>query len=250
MVHRYCISSEKRGSKWRIHLCYVWVEFVITNWHFRKTRAFPESQDIAESHPFFREVTSELKKMAESSLMRADILHFCSNEHVPTETVSTDRYKLMCRMHVPVYLFADARDDMFLMYHFHVGIYVFNCFLKINLNCFLVQINWENVVISFFLFGKKDVDETHRVMAVYICTRCGQTFHRGDELDVIRDHLVKCTIRVPAFLRTCRFCGLVSLFHFHYKRMYTCTFNFFHHKWFPENVKGIYVFFLIWTGHH
>ena len=155
MVHRYCISSEKRGSKWRIHLCYIWVEFVITNWHFRKTRAFPESQDIAESHPFFREVTSELKKMAESSLMRADILHFCSNEHVPTETVSTDRYKLMCRMHVPVYLFADARDDMFLTYHFHVGIYVFNCFLKINLNCFLVQINWENVVISFFLFVKR-----------------------------------------------------------------------------------------------
>ena len=71
------------------------------------------------------------------------------------------------------------------------------------------------------------MDETHRVMAVYICTRCGQTFHRGDELGVIRDHLVKCTIRVPTFLRTCRFCGLVSLFHFHYKRTYTCTFNFF-----------------------
>ena len=29
---------------------------------FGKTRAFPESQDIAESHPFFREVTSELRK--------------------------------------------------------------------------------------------------------------------------------------------------------------------------------------------
>ena len=69
------------------------------------------------------------------------------------------------------------------------------------------------------------MDETHCVMAVYICTRCGQTFHCGDELDVIRDHLVKCTIRVPVFLRTCRFCGLVSLFKFHHKR--TCTFNFF-----------------------
>ena len=84
------------------------------------------------------------------------------------------------------------------------------------------------------------MDETHRVMAVYICTRCGQTFHRGDELDVIRDHLVKCTIRVPAFLRTCRFCGLVSLFQFHHKR--TCTFNFFHHKRFFETV---YIFFSI-----
>ena len=68
--------------------------------------------------------------MAESTLMRSDILYFCSNEHVGTETVSTDRYKLMCRMHVPVYLFADARDDMFLMYHYHVGIYVF-IFIKL-----------------------------------------------------------------------------------------------------------------------
>ena len=58
--------------------------------------------------------------MAECTL---STLFFCSAEHVGSETESTDRYKLMCRMHVPMYLFPDARDDMFLMYHYHVGIY-------------------------------------------------------------------------------------------------------------------------------
>ena len=39
-------------------------------------------------------------------------LFFCPADHVGSETVLADRYKLMCRMHVPVYLFPDARDDV------------------------------------------------------------------------------------------------------------------------------------------
>ena len=54
-----------------------------------------------------------------------NILFFCSANHVGSETVSTDRYKIMCRMHLPVYLFPNARDEMFLTYHYHVGIYKF-----------------------------------------------------------------------------------------------------------------------------
>ena len=38
------------------------------------------------------------------------------------------------------------------------------------------------------------MDESHHVMAVYICTRCGQTFDHGVPLDVICDHLAKCVI--------------------------------------------------------
>ena len=102
---------------------------------FQKTRALSESWDILETLPFFREVTSELKKMSESTLMSSDTLYYCSNEHVGTETVSIDRYKLMCRMHVPVYLFTDAQDDMFQTYHYHVGIYMF-IFIKLK-NYFL-----------------------------------------------------------------------------------------------------------------
>ena len=63
------------------------------------------------------------RKMAERT--PENILFFCSAGHVGSETVSTDRYKIMCRMHVPVYLFPDARDEMFLTYHYHVGIYKF-----------------------------------------------------------------------------------------------------------------------------
>ena len=77
-------------------------------------------------------------------------LHFCSSEHVPTETVSTDRYKLMCRMHVPMYLFPDAQDDMFLKYHYHVGIAKFNYKF---FNIFLVGRNYSGKYIyCFFLF--------------------------------------------------------------------------------------------------
>ena len=38
-------------------------------------------------------------------------------------------------MHVPVYLFVDARDDMFLTYHYHVGIYKFNYGINYNVFC-------------------------------------------------------------------------------------------------------------------
>ena len=68
--------------------------------------------------------------MAESTLMRSDTLYYCSNEHVGSETVSMDRYKLMCRMHMPMYLFLDARNEMFMMYHYDVGIYIFIFKLK------------------------------------------------------------------------------------------------------------------------
>ena len=96
-----------------------------------------------------------------------NILFFCSADHVGSETVSTDRYKIMCRMHVPVYLFPDACDEMFLMYHYHVGIYKL---IFVNDDILSVGINEENTVVIFFNFGKKDVDETHHTFAVYICT--------------------------------------------------------------------------------
>ena len=50
-------------------------------------------------------------------------LCYCSADHVGSEIVLMDRYKIMCRMHVPVYLFPDAQDEIFFMYHYHGGIY-------------------------------------------------------------------------------------------------------------------------------
>ena len=59
--------------------------------------------------------------MAESSLVDMNTLYYCSAEHVGCETVSTDIYKLMCKMHMPVYLFSDARDENFVTHHYHVS---------------------------------------------------------------------------------------------------------------------------------
>ena len=55
--------------------------------------------------------------MAESHFKNA--LYFCPGDHVGSETVSTEVYKLMCRMHIPVYLFGGARDDIFISHHYH-----------------------------------------------------------------------------------------------------------------------------------
>ena len=58
--------------------------------------------------------------MAASSLVNAkNALYYCSNDHVGSETASTDVYKLMCRMHILVYLFEDARDEIFVTHHYH-----------------------------------------------------------------------------------------------------------------------------------
>ena len=69
-----------------------------------------------------------MRKMAESLIKNA--LYFCPGDHVGTETVSTEVYKLMCRMHVPVYLFGGARDDIFITHHYHdVSKFFFRFFL-------------------------------------------------------------------------------------------------------------------------
>ena len=84
-----------------------------------KTGTLSEIRCFLESRVFLPESHSAIEEMAEFTQFA---VFYCSNNHVPTETVSTDRYKLLCRTHVPVYLFVDARDDMFLTYHYHVGI--------------------------------------------------------------------------------------------------------------------------------
>ena len=69
----------------------------------------------------FSEISKHLtSKMAASSLVNAkNALYYCSSDHVGSETASTDVYKLMCRMHIPVYLFGDARDEIFVTHHYH-----------------------------------------------------------------------------------------------------------------------------------
>ena len=74
--------------------------------------------------------------MADSSLVNMSTLYYCSANHVGCETVSTDIYKLICKLHMPVYLFSDARDEKFVTYHYHVSIGVVFA-KKIFINYFL-----------------------------------------------------------------------------------------------------------------
>ena len=61
-----------------------------------------------------------------AKLKHTQILYFCSdNGHVGTETVSTSIFKLKCRLHMPVYLFADAKDDVFVTHHYYVSTFFF-----------------------------------------------------------------------------------------------------------------------------
>ena len=95
-------------------------EVVITNLHFGKLEHFLQP-DTFRKLCILPEKSLWNRKMAECP---PSTLFYCSADHVGSETVSMDRYKLMSRMHVPVYLFPDPQDDMFLMYHC-VGIYKF-----------------------------------------------------------------------------------------------------------------------------
>ena len=145
------------------------------------------------------------------------MLYFCygNNGHVGSETISTDIFKLKCTAHVPVYLFADAKDDVFLTCHYYVST---NFNKEKNLFCIKWRVCFFPLRMFICFFPPRpfqDMDENHPGFSVFQCTRCEEKFDRASKLDDIRDHLFKCSIRVPKFVRTCRFCGLVrGLFFF------------------------------------
>ena len=76
---------------------------------------FPKTYLVPEE----KEQVCETKR---EKLKHTQILYFCSdNGHIGTETVSTNIFKLKFRLHVLVYLFADAEDDVFLTCHYYVS---------------------------------------------------------------------------------------------------------------------------------
>ena len=135
------------------------------------------------------------RKMAE--LKHTQILYFCSdNGHVSTETVSTGIFKLKCRLHMPVYLFADAKDDVFVTRHYYVRTF----FLEKNHIELCRETNIHTLYCGI-LFFSQNVDEDHPDFTMFNCTHCEEEFSRGTKLDDIRDHLVRRSIRIPKFIR-------------------------------------------------
>ena len=77
---------------------------------------------FSESAVTFRKTYPIPEKMAASKLIHTQMLYFCyHNGHVGSETISTDIFKLKCTAHMPVYLFADAKDDVFVTRHYYVS---------------------------------------------------------------------------------------------------------------------------------
>ena len=92
---------------------------------FSQTRSkFSESAVTFRKLPDSGKKNTKREKMAASKLMHTQMLYFCYgiNGHVGSETISTDIFKLKCTAHMPVYLFADAKDDVFLKRHYYVSI--------------------------------------------------------------------------------------------------------------------------------
>ena len=81
------------------------------------------------------------RKMAK--LKHTQILYFCSdNGHISTEIVSTDIFKLKCRLHMPVYLFADAEDDVFVTCHYYLSTFF------LDKNC--IELCWETNIHTLY----------------------------------------------------------------------------------------------------
>ena len=114
-----------------IRLLTVEVRFPITKLHLEIRTIFGKL-NFSEILTILPESQILTRKMAESSLLNTkNALFYCTGDHVGSETASTDVYKLMCRMHIPVYLFGGARDDIFVTHHYHdVSIFFLSSFFE------------------------------------------------------------------------------------------------------------------------
>ena len=127
-----------------------------------------------------------------AKLKHTQILHFCSdNEHVSTETVSTDIFKLKCRLHMLVYLFTDAKDDVFVTHHYYVSTF----FFRKNHIEHAKKLTYIHYTVEFFFISLRmwtGITWTSLCSTVHVVRR---NFSRGTKLNDIRDHLVRCSTK-------------------------------------------------------
>ena len=50
-------------------------------------------------------------------------MYYCTENHLKSETASTDQFHMMCKGHVPVHLFETCTDQTFVKYHYDVSIF-------------------------------------------------------------------------------------------------------------------------------
>ena len=50
-------------------------------------------------------------------------MYYCVENHLKSETASTDQFHMMCKGHVPVHLFESCTDQEFVKYHYDVSFF-------------------------------------------------------------------------------------------------------------------------------
>lgn len=138
--------------------------------------------------------------------------YFCEvNDHPPAETVSTKRYRWMCRLHVPVYLFDTAKNEELIKFHHGVSKKVFPPLFFSN-KCITLWNKTRGKKLKKFStsYLPQKEDPNHPEFVKIMCTGCGQAFDRSNTLKEIQTHELICASKITPFLRVCRFCGKVT----------------------------------------
>ena len=137
-------------------------------------------------------------------------MYYCVENHLKSETASTDQFHMMCKGHVPVHLFESCTDQAFVKYHYDVSIFfiIFN-----NKKQYFDKFDFlkKTQVYIFSILPKTQEYQAanHSVHVIFTCTCCGQNFDRSDSLEILSKHEEQCTLMVPKFRRICQICGLV-----------------------------------------
>ena len=141
------------------------------------------------------------EKMASPKSKHTNKSYLCG--HI-VETISTEKYTIMCGGHVPVHLFPSATDVMFVRFHHGVSV----------THLFFVHVHdsigsSKHTVFSEILLNFQTEDTNHPSPKVISCTRCGEAFRNETSIGEIQSHNATCKIRVPKFVSICRLCGKV-----------------------------------------
>ena len=139
-------------------------------------------------------------------------MYYCTENHLKSETASTDQFHMMCKGHVPVHLFETCTDQTFVKYHYDVSIFFESLTILGK-----IRFKKRNTVhIVFYLLKTQEYRAAnHSVHVIFTCTRCGQNFDRSDSLEILSKHEEQCALMVPKFRRICRICGLVCSLNCH-----------------------------------
>ena len=149
--------------------------------------------------------SSKAQKMASSNLKNTNKSYLCG--HI-AETVSTEKYTIICKGHVPVYIFPSSTDVMF---------FPFSPWGKYDASSsftYMIQSDPRNRLKTF---SQKYYSIFRRKTPTILCQSwfgaldAGETFRNETSIGEIQSNSTACKIRGPKFVSVCRLCGKVCM---------------------------------------